>query len=116
MVDLFLVHEQHVFELRVRGELMTPEATAAVVAALAHLPAEADVLLDLCEVTALDVSVTPALRSTILERRAAGGNVAVVTSDLGVRTTLAMGDVHHVAALAADRQEAFRLLPGRLVA
>ena len=36
MVDLFLVHERHVFELRVRGELTTPDATAAVVAALAH--------------------------------------------------------------------------------
>jgi hypothetical protein len=115
MFDLFLVRDQQLYELDVRGELVGPAAAEALSEALRHLPGDADVLLDLTGVAALDAETATALRAVILDRRAAGGAVVIV-ADLLVRRALAAGDAHHVAALAATRPEALRLLPGRVAA
>ena len=116
MFDLFLVSDQQLFELDLRGELTGAEAVMALTEALGRLPVEADVLLDLADVTRIDEPTAAALRVAILDRRAAGGSVAIVAPDLDVRLALAAGDVHHVAGLAATRAEALHLLPGCLAA
>ena len=87
MVDIFLVHDGELFELRLRGSI-TAECAPSVANAIGYLPDGCVAIVDLTEVPSID--------QALVRGRAGALSVVLAAADLQVRAALVSLDVDHL--------------------
>jgi anti-anti-sigma regulatory factor len=95
VIDIFLVHDGEVFELRVRGAI-TAETAESVTDAIGYLPDGSVTIVDLTEVPSIDAAGAEAIRRGLVRGRDEVLTVVLAAADLQVRAALVSVDVDHL--------------------
>jgi anti-anti-sigma regulatory factor len=92
VVDIFLVHDGELFELRLRGPI-TVDCAPSVASAIGYLPDGCGAIVDLTEVPSIDQAGAEAIRQGLVRGRPGALRVVLAAADLQVRAALVSLDV-----------------------
>jgi anti-anti-sigma regulatory factor len=95
VVDIFLVHDGELFELRLRGPI-TAECAPSVANAIGYLPEGGLAIVDLTEVPSIDQAGAEAIRQGLLRGHAGAPTVVLAAADLPVRAALMSLEIDHL--------------------
>ncbi len=109
MFDIFILCDQQIYEVSMRGDVTGLDAASGLSDVIGRLPTGAEAVIDLTSAASIDLVAAEAIRSAILARRVDHVTVVVAADLLALRSVLVLADVDHVAEITLTLAEARRL-------